>query len=89
MTPVPPYNSTLKSPSSAKAVQEGVAVLVVSSELPELIPLCDRIAVVRNGAISGELLKKDFSEERILKLAMPEHGGTLNGQHNAKQEGTL
>jgi ABC-type sugar transport system ATPase subunit len=69
--------------------REGMAVLVVSSELPELIPLCDRIIVVRNGAISGELLKKDFSEERILKLAMPEHEVTPNGRYNEKQEGTL
>jgi hypothetical protein len=44
---------------------------------------------VRNGTVSGELLKKDFSEERILKLAMPEHGAALNGRHNANQEGAL
>ena len=66
---------------------KGMAILVVSSELPELIPLCDRIIVVRDGAISGELLKEDFTEERILKLAMPELGKTLGGQHKAKQEG--
>jgi ABC-type sugar transport system ATPase subunit len=66
-----------------------MAVLVVSSELPELILLCDRIAVVRNGAISGELFKKDFSEERILKLAMPEHGAALNSRHNTQQEGIV
>jgi ABC-type sugar transport system ATPase subunit len=69
--------------------REGMAVLIVSSELPELIPLCDRIVVVRNGTISGELLKNDFSEERILKLAMPEHGAALNSRHNTNQEGTL
>jgi ABC-type sugar transport system ATPase subunit len=50
---------------------QGMAILVVSSELPELIPLCDRLIVVSDGAISGELDKKDFSEEAILKLAMP------------------
>jgi ABC-type sugar transport system ATPase subunit len=54
-----------------QCAEEGMAVLVVSSELPELIPLCDRIIVVRDGTISGELLKKDFTEAAILKLAMP------------------
>jgi L-arabinose transport system ATP-binding protein len=50
---------------------QGMAILVVSSELPELIPLCDRIIVVRDGALAGELQKAEFSEEAILKLAMP------------------
>jgi ABC-type sugar transport system ATPase subunit len=72
-----------------ECASEGMSVLVVSSELPELIPLCDRILVVRNGAISGELQKSDFSEERILKLAMPEHEETLNSRRTTKQEGTV
>jgi ABC-type sugar transport system ATPase subunit len=54
-----------------ECAKSGMAVLVVSSELPELIPLCDRILVIRDGAVSGELQKAEFSEEAILKLAMP------------------
>jgi ABC-type sugar transport system ATPase subunit len=50
----------------------GMAVIVVSSELPELISLSDRIIVIRDGSISGELERKDFSEEKILKFAMPQ-----------------
>ncbi|MDR1174196.1 MAG: sugar ABC transporter ATP-binding protein [Treponema sp.] len=49
----------------------GMAVIVVSSELPELISLSDRIIVIRDRNISGELERKDFSEEKILKFAMP------------------
>jgi ribose transport system ATP-binding protein len=58
-----------------ECAKQGMGVLVVSSELPELIPLCDRIFVVREGSISGELAKKDFTEEAILKLAMPRQRG--------------
>jgi ABC-type sugar transport system ATPase subunit len=58
-----------------ECAKQGMGVLVVSSELPELIPLCDRIIVVRDGSISGELAKKDFTEEAILKLAMPQQRG--------------
>ena len=47
-----------------------MAVIVISSELPEIIGLSDRILVMRDGRISGELLRKDFSEEKILTYAM-------------------
>jgi ABC-type sugar transport system ATPase subunit len=50
----------------------GMAIIVISSELPELISLSDRIVVIRDGSISGELERKDFSEEKILKFAMPQ-----------------
>ena len=47
----------------------GLAVLVTSSELPELIQLCDRIVVLREGQLTGELPRTEFSEEAILSLA--------------------
>ncbi|BBE24318.1 ABC transporter [Arthrobacter sp. MN05-02] len=49
---------------------QGVAVLVVSSELPEVLGLADRIYVMANGRIVGELAHSDASEEAILALAM-------------------
>jgi ABC-type sugar transport system ATPase subunit len=55
-----------------ECAKAGMAVIVISSELPELISLSDRIIVIRDGSISGELERKDFSEERILKFAMPQ-----------------
>ena len=56
-----------------ECAKEGMAVAVVSSELPELISLCDRIIVIRSGSIAGELKRGNFSEEGILRFAMPQH----------------
>ena len=47
---------------------EGKALLVVSSELPELIGLCRRIVVMRNGGIAGEVQRADFSEATLMRL---------------------
>jgi len=49
--------------------RKGMALLVVSSEIPELITLCDRIIVLANHEIKGELTREEFSQERILQLA--------------------
>jgi ABC-type sugar transport system ATPase subunit len=47
----------------------GTGIIMISSDLPELIGMCDRIIVMHHGRISGELLREDFSEERILSYA--------------------
>jgi ribose transport system ATP-binding protein len=47
----------------------GMAMIVVSSELPELMSLCDRILVMAKDAIQGCVFPQDYSEETILKLA--------------------
>jgi len=47
---------------------EGKALLVVSSELPELIGLCRRILVMREGRIAGEVQRADFSEAALMQL---------------------
>lgn len=44
-------------------------LIMVSSELPELIGMCDRIYVMAKGKIAGELTRKDFTQENIMKLA--------------------
>ena len=49
---------------------EGKAVLMISSEMEELIGVCDRIYVMAKGRISGELARPDFSQENIMKLAL-------------------
>lgn len=49
--------------------ENGLALLIVSSELPELMTLCDRIMVMSQHRIVGELPRADFSEERILTYA--------------------
>jgi ribose transport system ATP-binding protein len=47
---------------------EGVSVLMVSSELPEVIGMSDRIVVMRDGRLAGEL-PAGASEEQVLALA--------------------
>jgi ribose transport system ATP-binding protein len=47
----------------------GVGIVVISSELPELIGLCDRVIVIREGRISGEVSGDDMTEEAIMNLA--------------------
>ena len=47
---------------------EGKALLVVSSELPELIGLCRRILVMREGRLAGEIARADFSEAALMRL---------------------
>lgn len=46
----------------------GNAVVVISSEMPELLGICDRIIVVKEGRIVGELSKKDASQEAIMMM---------------------
>jgi ribose transport system ATP-binding protein len=54
-------------------VQQGAAVLVISSELPELVAVCDRAYVLRDKTIVGELHRAELTEENILRMAM-QHG---------------
>jgi len=49
--------------------REGVGVVVISSELPELIGVSDRVLVVREGRITGEVEGDDMTEENIMQLA--------------------
>jgi ribose transport system ATP-binding protein len=48
---------------------QGVGVVVISSELPEIIGLCDRALVIRDGRVAGELASNDMTEEALLRLA--------------------
>ena len=59
----------------SKLAQGGSAVVVVSSELPELLGLCDRILVMREGRLVAELPHEEWSEERILAAAMGHEAG--------------
>ena len=49
--------------------ERGAAVLVVSSDMLELLGLCDRIVVMRAGRVAGELAREQFSQERVMELA--------------------
>jgi ribose transport system ATP-binding protein len=53
---------------------DGKGILVVSSDLPELMAICHRILVFSNGRIAGEVARPEFDQHRILSLAYQEYG---------------
>ncbi len=57
--------------------QKGVGIILISSDLPELIGLCDRILVMHQGRLAGEVRRPDFSEELILSYATGVQSGRM------------
>ena len=57
---------------------QGAGVIMISSELPEIIGVCDRTLVMAEGRITGEVARKDFSQERIMSFALG--GAAVNGK---------
>ncbi len=53
---------------------EGKSVIVVSSELPEILRLADRVLVMRQGRIAAELGRDELSEQAIVAHAVPQSG---------------
>lgn len=49
--------------------RQGIAIIMISSELPELISMSDRIIVLSGGKVSGELQQEDASQEKVMELA--------------------
>lgn len=52
-----------------RLVEEGKSILMISSEMEEMLGMSDRILVLHEGRVSGEVLKNEFTQERILELA--------------------
>ena len=52
--------------------KQGLGVILISSELPEVIGLSDRIIVMRGREITGEVMREDATEDRLLSLGMME-----------------
>jgi ABC-type sugar transport system ATPase subunit len=60
---------------------EGLAVLVISSELIEIVGLCDRVYVMRDGQLARELTGTEITEEAIITIAAAEtatHAGQIS-----------
>jgi ABC-type sugar transport system ATPase subunit len=53
-------------------VAEGIAVLMISSELPEVLAVCDRVVVMHEGQATTPLMRNQLSEEKIMSLATGE-----------------
>lgn len=52
--------------------KQGLSIIFISSEMPELINMCDRIVVMNQGVSTGVLSKENFSQETIMKLSTKE-----------------
>ena len=54
--------------------KRGLAVIVLSSEMPEILGLCDRIYVMSGGRITGEFGREEATQEKLLESALPRDG---------------
>ena len=50
--------------------QAGYAIIMISSEMPEILGMSDRIIVMCEGRVTGELSRGEATQEKILELAM-------------------
>ena len=60
------------SPVMISSKERGVAIIMISSELPEILGMSDRILVMHEGRINGEFLTKEATQEMILRRALGE-----------------
>ena len=65
--------------------ERGLAIIMISSELPEILGMSDRIAVMHAGTISGILSRAEATQDKIIALAL-ERSGALGGVTKDKQE---
>ncbi|MBP7686995.1 MAG: sugar ABC transporter ATP-binding protein [Thermoflexales bacterium] len=68
---------------------EGLGIMLISSELPEILGLSDRIYVMQNGRITGELSGAEATEEAVLGFAIADHLSTPNGNAPTQKDSTL
>ncbi len=55
--------------------ERGMAIMMISSELPEVLGMSDRIVVMHGGSVAGELSRAEATQEKILNLALGHSGG--------------
>ena len=53
----------------AELAGKGIGIIMVSSDLPEIIGMSDRVLVMKEGRVSGELKREELEEDRIMKYA--------------------
>lgn len=58
---------------------QGYAIIMISSEMPEILGMADRIIVMCEGRVTGELRREEATQEKILELAMAKHRHTAEG----------
>ncbi|MDZ5453482.1 ATP-binding cassette domain-containing protein [Labrys sp. ZIDIC5] len=60
----------------AELAQQGLAIILISSELPELVSMCDRIVVLREGRMAGSFTRAEADQEKVIRAAT-DAGGAL------------
>ena len=63
-------NKKSDADAATTTAQAGKSIIVVSSEMAEVIGLCHRVVVMRAGRLTGELTGRDITEENIVRLAV-------------------
>ena len=53
-----------------RLIEAGKSIIMISSEMPELLGMCNRIIVMHEGKITGELSREEATQERIMQLAI-------------------
>ncbi len=61
----------------SELAQQGLAILMISSELPEVLGMADRVLVMREGRLTGEFARADATPEAVMYAATAEAGASL------------
>ncbi|WP_454812530.1 ATP-binding cassette domain-containing protein [Labrys neptuniae] len=64
----------------AELAQQGLAIILISSELPELVSMCDRIVVLREGRMAGAFARGEVDQEKVIRAATDAGGVVLDKQ---------
>ena len=54
----------------SELAKQGVAIIMISSELPEILGMSDRIIVMHEGRVKGELMREEANQENIMQMAI-------------------
>jgi rhamnose transport system ATP-binding protein len=63
----------------SQLASEGIAIIMISSELPEVLAMSDRILVMHEGRVTGEFTRQEANQERVMFAAMGQGQGTNQG----------
>lgn len=66
----------------AELAQQGLAIILISSELPELVSMCDRIVVLREGRTAGAFTRAEADQEKVIRAAT-DAGGVVGEKQPA------
>ncbi|MDI4232856.1 multiple monosaccharide ABC transporter ATP-binding protein [Bradyrhizobium sp. 31Argb] len=69
--------------------EAGKGIVVISSEMPELLGICDRICVMNDGAFVGEFAAADATQEKIMRAIMRNKAVQIVVEHNKMQAGGM